>query len=139
MVRVSSWVAVSVAVLSALLQVGCGGKPNQLAAFLEDAELQCETEAQRCNLCAAFQDMLDLTPEQLRNRRYCDYTGQPGRWDLPTLLSRHFVPGSKQHSIGPRFYDEVKSAEVRQQVQRFLDRLGRFDEGTSLGQGPTAT
>jgi hypothetical protein len=119
-----------VGLLSVAALCGCGGQPNQLAAFLEDAELQCETEAQRCNLCHAFQDMLDLTPEQLRERRYCDYTGQPGRWDLPTLLSRHFVPGAKQHSMGPRFYDEVKSADVQRQVKRFLDQLSVFDEGT---------
>jgi hypothetical protein len=61
--------------------------PVALARYLEHAEIQAETDAQRATLGRAFDDMLQLQPEKLRTARY-----GPDQSNLPALLRAHLVP-----------------------------------------------
>jgi hypothetical protein len=60
--------------------------PNPLVAYLRGAELQCEDDAQRINVRRALDDLATLPLDELRVRRYADYQGTPGAWDLPRVL-----------------------------------------------------
>ncbi|MBN2538268.1 hypothetical protein JXB37_08345 [candidate division WOR-3 bacterium] len=106
-----------------LLIAACGGTSNPVADYLLESEVRCENETQRCNICNALQDIILLAPDQLRERRYCDYAGSPNRWDLPTLVQRHFVPARSGATLGPQFYQDVKATEVRQWAEKTLARL----------------
>ena len=106
-----------------LLTVGCGARTTAVGEYLTDAELQCETEAQRRNLHQALTDILELEPDELRARRYADYTGKSGRWDLPTLLQRHFVPARAGLTLGARFYEDLESPGVQRWARETLARI----------------
>jgi hypothetical protein len=112
-------------ILSAVLMLGagCGQKANPVADYLLDSEVRCETEAQRCNICNALQDIILLTPAQLREKRYCNSAGTPDRWELPTLVRRHFVPARSEATLGTRFYRDVKAPEVKKWAEQTLARL----------------
>jgi hypothetical protein len=106
---------------------GCRRAVNPVADYLDNAELQCETEAQKQNIMRALNDVLTLSGQELAMRRYEDYTGKADEWDLPTLIHRHFVPDRKGKTLGSRFYTDAASARVQAQVRRILDRLSGAD------------
>jgi hypothetical protein len=68
--------------------------PNPVVAYLEDAELQAEGEAQLENIRAALRDWATLSATKLRARRYSDFQGRPAQWDLRELVQHHFVPST---------------------------------------------
>jgi len=110
------------------LQVGnpaAGQKKNTnpVAMYLKKAELQYEGEVQRDNILDALHDILTLAPKDLKARRYMDYQGSDGRWDLPTLIYRHFVPYKKNRSLGANFYKDVKTTNVQKKVKTFIDEI----------------
>ena len=102
--------------------------PNPIVSYLRGAELQCEDDAQRANIHRAFEDLATLPAAELRARRYADYQGTPGAWDLPRVLRSHFVP-SNPHDAGivddpDAFWAAADSDEVRalaREVLRALD------------------
>jgi hypothetical protein len=120
-------VTAALVALAAALAAGCGRGANQVVDYLEHAELQCETEAQRQSVVGALEDILALSEAELRQRRYADYAGQPDAWDLPTLLSRHFVPDRQGRTLGPNFYSDAKSPAAQSLVRRVLGRLAPQD------------
>ncbi|MBN1531114.1 MAG: hypothetical protein JXA20_00490 [Spirochaetes bacterium] len=111
--------------LLAAAAAGCGSGGNRVLDFLENAELQYHGDTQRENLAQACRDILTLTPDELRLKRYRDYAGREGAWDLPTLLYRHLVPSRKGKTLGDDFYRRVKEADTQRVIERLLERVER--------------
>lgn len=65
---------------------------------------------------------MNLSEEELKTKRYKDYTGKEKKWDLPTLIYRHFVSG-KGKFLGNNFYHDVKSKEVQKQIKQILKQI----------------
>ena len=115
--------SLAVVTAAALLVPGCPRTRSPVARYLDGAEFQYETGAQRENLTRAFEDILNLPEDSLRARRYADYQGNPGQWDLPTLFSRHLVPDSASKTLGAGFYGDVRTGEARRFVEQLHARL----------------
>src|SRR4051812_30346200 len=80
---------------------------NSIAIFLNGAERQSETHAQRLEIQRALHDMLDKPPDDLRRMRYANYAGQPGAWSITELLRHYFVPPSPVAIDARRFFSDV--------------------------------
>ncbi len=102
---------------------GCSHRVNPVADYLKNAELQYEGKAQEETIAAALNDILSLPDEQLKAKKYSDYAGTKDQWDLPTLISRHFVPDRKGKSLGDSFYCDVCSEEARREIRKILERM----------------
>ena len=100
----------------------CGKAENPVAEYFENAELQYEGEVQKENILTALEDILRLPEDELRTRRYKDYTGKDDAWDLPTLIYRHFVP-DEQKNLGDNFYEDVKTKEMQEKIERMIAQL----------------
>jgi hypothetical protein len=96
---------------------------NPIANYLRGAELQCETDEQRANIVTALNDALTLPGDTLAVRRYKNYQGQEGQWDLPTLIYRHFVPDHAGAVLGDHFYRDVKAREAQEVIRQILQRI----------------
>ena len=96
---------------------------NPVANYLRGAELQCETDEQRANIVAALNDALTLPGDSLAARRYKDYQGQEGQWDMPTLIYRHFVPDHLGAMLGKHFYRDVKAREAQEIIRQIVQRI----------------
>ena len=96
---------------------------NPVANYLRGAELQCETDEQRANIATALNDALALPGDSLAVRRYKNYQGQEGQWDLPTLLYRHFVPDHAGAVLGDHFYRDVKAKEAQKVIKQIIQRI----------------
>ncbi len=105
----------------------CGKSENQVLDYFENAELQYEGELQEENIITALNDILNLSEEQLKTRTYQDYAGIENQWDLPTLISKHFVPSEKGKSLGKKFYNEVKTNKVQVKIEWFLNNIEQFE------------
>ena len=118
---------VSKAVLSILILLGLGAcvspPRNPVLDYLSGAEAQYDSQEQKANIVAALTDALTLSQATLRERRYADYAGNPGQWDLPTLLYRHFVPARQGTTLGHRFYRDVQAREVRARIAEILAQM----------------
>lgn len=102
---------------------GCQKRVNSVFNYLNNAELQYENEDQMENIKVALNDILTLPEKELSLKKYKDYTGEEGQWDLPTLILRHFVPDKKGKSLGLNFYKDVKSDEVQKKISMILKTL----------------
>ncbi len=94
---------------------------NPVTEYLKGIELQYETEIQKESIIVALNDILKLSSEQLKEKRYKDYTSEEDQWDLPTLIYRYFVPDRQGKSLGDNFYYDVKSEEVQKQIKQILE------------------
>jgi len=112
-------VLVAAAWLIALALTACASAPPvALARYLEHAEIQAETDAQRATLGRAFDDMLQLQPEKLRAARY-----GPDRSTLPALLRAHLVPSEPVAVDDEEFYTQAGDARVRVAVGTLRQKL----------------
>ena len=97
----------------------CASRPPvALARYLEHAEIQAETDAQRATLGRAFDDMLQLQPEKLRTARY-----GPNQSTLPALLRAHLVPSEPVAVEDEEFYSQAGDARVRVAVGTLRQKL----------------
>jgi hypothetical protein len=88
--RFLACIAISVALCTGLL--ACQhSRPNTVVTFLEGADQQWETQGQGREIEKALNDMLMLSPDELRKQRYANYQMQPGAWTIIELLHRYFV------------------------------------------------
>jgi hypothetical protein len=106
-----------------IFSAGCKKHRNPVLDYLDGAEIQYEGEVQKENLIDALQDALHLPPEILQGRMYKDYQGSENRWDLPTVIRRHFVPDSKSKTLGSNFYHDITSEKARGKVAEILEKL----------------
>lgn len=131
-----------------IFALGCGGGPaprdapgevrgrrNPIVEYLCGAELQAEDDGHLANIRQALSDMARLPVEQLRQRRYADYRGKPGAWDLPWLIQRHFVPASAAVSAAMTrsFWQSVGAEEVRALARMMLATLDTWNTGGPHG------
>ena len=100
----------------------CGKAENPVAEYFENAELQYEGEVQKENILTALNDILCLSEDELRARRYKNYTGKDDEWDLPTLIVRHFVPDEKK-TLGNNFYHDIKTKEMREKIEKMIAQI----------------
>ena len=96
---------------------------NSVADYLREAQLQYEGEIQKDNIITALNDILNLSAEELMEKKYKDYTGKENQWDLATLIYRHFIPKSPGTTLGDDFFHDLKSAKVQVQVREILDDI----------------
>jgi len=67
-----------------------------LVAYLQGAEIQAETDAQRDVLRRALRDLASLPPAELRAARYPSSDGRPAQRDVVQVLRSHLVPARPQ-------------------------------------------
>lgn len=101
----------------------CKNKDNPVFDYFQNAELQCEGKEQRENIVTALNDILNLSEEKLKVKRYKDYSGKENDWDLSMLIYRHFVPDNNGDSLGNDFYHDIKSEEVQKEIRKILERI----------------
>lgn len=106
----------------------CKKNENPVLLYFENAELQYEGKLQKENIRHALNDMLNLSEEELKLKKYSDYTGKEGAWDLPTLIYSHFVPNIKSKTLGHNFYHDVKSQAVQKKIKQLLEKLNQTGE-----------
>ncbi|MBI4645554.1 MAG: hypothetical protein HY738_02905 [Bacteroidia bacterium] len=104
------------------------GDQNSVLAYFENAELQYEGEIQKGNIINALIDAINLPEEDLKIKKYNDYTGKSAQWDLQTLIYRHVIPDAKNKTLGNNFYHDVKSSEVKNIICEILKSLGISDK-----------
>jgi hypothetical protein len=98
---------------------------NSVAAFLNRAERQAETDEQRAEIQRALRDMLVKPPAQLRQIRYADYAGQESKWSITELLQHYFVPNPPAALDEERFYRDVRAPAAHAAIQLQLEDVSR--------------
>jgi len=86
---------------------------NSVAAFLNHAERQAETDEQRREIQRALRDMLEKSPAELRRMRYADYTGEADKWSISQMLQHYFVPNPPAALDEQRLFQEVRAPAAR--------------------------
>jgi hypothetical protein len=98
---------------------------DELFNCFENVEIQYETEEQRENILSALNDILYLSVEELKNKKYKNYVGEMNKWDLETLIYRHFISDTKDMKFGDDFYNNLKSKEVQEQVEKLIISMNK--------------
>jgi len=94
---------------------------NTVEDYLNGAEAQYETDAQRAVFKQAFADMLNEPVASLRKKRYPDYQLHPGQWPLTELLYSYIVPDPLIWFDDDELFRDVKKPEARAMIQKWLD------------------
>lgn len=98
---------------------------NSIDTFLKNAERQSETDDQRREIQRALRDMLNKSPEELRQTRYADYTGTANAWSITELLQHYFVPNPPAALDEKRFFEDLSAPAARAAIQHQLDEVSR--------------
>lgn len=106
--------------------------PNTVVTYLQGADQQWENMDQQREVEKAINNMLTLTPDELRNRRYANYQMQPGAWTITELLDRYFVSRGLVYIDENRFYHDVTDRAARAVIR---DHLRRMQESPALERG----
>lgn len=106
-----------------ILVLGCKSNENPVLDYFSKAEIQYEGKEQEDNIIQALKDILSLPESELKEKRYSDYSGKPGQWDLQTLIQKHVVPDSSEKTLGKNFYRDVKAEEVQVEIRKLLERI----------------
>jgi hypothetical protein len=70
--------------------------------------------------------MLELSPEELRKKRYADYAMAPDAWDAVTLLHKYFLPAKPSPGLTEEgFYADVGKPEARREIDQQLKAVER--------------
>jgi hypothetical protein len=119
--------------------------PNTVVAYLQGADQQFENANQRREIEKALNDMLTLSPDDLRKRRYANYQMQPGAWTIIDVLHKYFLPSKPVGLNHRRFYrdiaDPAAQAVIRDHLQRVRMRieLDRRDDAENTDDGEAET
>jgi hypothetical protein len=107
------------ALCAALCLSACAkASPPPLARYLEHAEIQAETDAQRAELNGALGDLVRLEPAALRTKKY-----GPDQQPLPAFLRAHLVPAEPVAVEDEEFYTAAGNPQVRTAVAALQTRL----------------
>lgn len=98
-------------------------KKSQTARYFDGVEVQYENKAQKDTIIQALNDILNLSEEDLKTKRYPDYAGRRDIWNLSVMISRYFVPDDPNKSLGDNLYRELKSNEVQQKIKKIMGTL----------------
>jgi len=69
--------------------------------------------------------MMELSSEQLREKRYADYRMEPDAWTAPELLERYFVPQAGAVVDRESFYRDVKAPTAQAAIKTQLAAIER--------------
>jgi hypothetical protein len=106
----------------------CQKNENKVLNYFINSDLQYDTNAQKENIITALNDTLNLSEEELKTKKYKNYTGKDNQWDLPTLIYRHFVPDKQGKDLGNNIYHDIKSNEVKVEIIRILGQINNSNE-----------
>jgi hypothetical protein len=95
-----------------------------LVAYLQGAEIQAETDAQRDVLRRALRDLASLPAAELRAARYPASDGRPGQRDVVQVLRGHLVPATSQGIDLDELLAGRESEAGRSALGETLARLG---------------
>ena len=107
-----TYLAMSVILCAGLLSCRHAG-PNTVVVYLEGADQQWETQEQGREIEKALNDMLTLSPDELRNRRYANYQMQPGAWTIIDILHKYFLPRGSADVDESRFTQTLQTPQPR--------------------------
>jgi hypothetical protein len=94
--------------------------PNTVVAYLQGADQQFENANQGREIEKALNDMLTVSPDELRKRRYANYQMQPGAWTIIDVLHKYFLP-SKPVGLNQRqFYQDVADPAAQAVIRAHL-------------------
>lgn len=103
--------------LFVILLSGCGKQkgPNPVNYYMRNSDLTYENKIQRDNIFAAMKDIINLSKEDLKMRRYPDASGIDAKWDLKTLIVYYWKPKSPNLPVlnDDDFYNYVKDDSVK--------------------------
>jgi hypothetical protein len=118
-----------------MLSLSCGGQaddqaenkifPNSVAAYIENAEIQAETDEQRREIRRALLDILEKPATELRTQKYADYQGKPNEWSITRLLTAYFVPSTPQSLEPEQFYKDIDKPEAKLAIRHKLDAINQ--------------
>lgn len=97
---------------------------NRLVQWLQGAEIQAETDAQRAELRRALQDLRDKPPAELAAARYAGPDGTPGQRGLAELLRAHVVPARPVELVLDELVAGRAGAEGRAALDATIARVG---------------
>ena len=100
---------------------------NQTASYLENAEIQFETEQQKNTLLKVFKDIQTIPPDSLELSTYPDYKGQKSIWSIQQVLYRYIVPDKSNKKLGYEFYSELKTKEVQTIIKQMEEQLQNME------------
>ena len=109
---------------------------NCLVEYLAQSEIQYETDKQKYNIINALNDILTLSIDELKNKKYPNYIGEENQWDLPTLISKYFIPVRKNLTLGDNFYTNIRRKEVQEIIKDLIVNLkvnNKKEEVKNLG------
>lgn len=112
-----------IVLLSLTLLQSCATTGNNFALYLQNVEVQYETDTQKTSIINFLHDLLTIPPEQLQQKRYPDYTGKAEQWDCKTMISKYFVPDHSSKTLNNDFYQELQTDIVQQQIQLLIERI----------------
>ena len=115
--------AVSIALCTGLFSCRDKG-PNIVVAYLQGAERQSEDLDQRSEVEKALNDVLTLSSDELRARRYANYQMEPAAWTIIQLLHGYFVPQKLKGLDETRFYRDVTDPTAQAGLADILERVG---------------
>ena len=95
--------------------------PGVIARFLDGAEIQAETDAQRRELRRALADLLVRPAAELRGARYAG-----GERSLVELLNAHLLPATPQRLEPESFFADLAHAPAQAAVRA---KLAEIDKG----------
>lgn len=109
--------------LSLLLLNSCTTKENKLSQYLENVEIHYENDSQKAVIIEVLHDLATLPPNQLKQKKYPNYTGKVEQWDCTTVLSKYFVPDHSSKKLSEDFYHELQSNIVQQQIRVLIIQI----------------
>ena len=103
---------------------------DNLYDYLQNSELQYETEMQKEIIITALSDILnfDLSVEELKDKRYPNYTGKPNQWNLPTLINKYFVPEDENITFGKNIYKQLRKKRVYDTINEIVILLQKNNQ-----------
>jgi hypothetical protein len=99
------------------------GIENQTAKYFRGVEVQYENSNSKRIIIRALNDILTLSEQELKAKRYPDYAGREENWDLPKLIYSYFVPDDSQKIMGKNLYKDLKTDEVQRILEDILVTL----------------
>ncbi len=137
--KISQTVTLSALLIISVTSMSCNtnvknNKTDDVLEFFTNAELQYETESQKESIITALNDILNLnlSVEDMKNKKYPNYTGEENKWDLLTLINRYFVSADQNITLGNDFYTKIKSKEVQEQIEEIIANLQNHKQTTEI-------
>ena len=114
-----------IVILSISMSCSTNTKNNQtddILEFFTKSELQYDTKQQKESIIIALNDIINmnLSENELKNKKYPNYTGVKNQWNLLTLINKYFVPADKNIILGDNFYTKIKRKEIQKQIQKII-------------------